>query len=83
MYHPDYAWMFFNWYLDKWWLENSTCTIKSSIDPAKLERIMKTSLSFDNFPVIEDEYKDEINQGNIVSAMIQISYWVMYVRIYV
>lgn len=46
---------------------NSSCTIASSIDPANLERIVKTSLIFDHFPIIEDKYKDVPNQGNIVS----------------
>ena len=74
MYHPGYAWLSFNWFLDNWWMENTTCTIESSIDPASLERIVRTSLSFGHFPVLDDEYKDEINQANIVSMMIQNNY---------
>ena len=66
MYHPNYAWMFLNWYKNGWWLANSSCTIESSIDPTNLERIVKSSLVFDHFPRIEDERKDEPNQGNIV-----------------
>ena len=66
MHHPEYAWMFFNWWKIGWWLANSSCTIESSIDPTSLEKIVKSSLVFDHFPRIEDERKDEPNQGNIV-----------------
>lgn len=65
MYHPTYAWMFFNWYLDEWWLGNSSCIVH---DSESLERVVRDSLVFDHYPRIEEEYKDKPNQGNIVSV---------------
>lgn len=67
MYHPTYAWMFFNWYLDHWWLANSSCTGKGLVKGENLERVVETSLVFDHYPRIEDEHRDEPNQGNVVS----------------
>jgi len=69
MYHPTYAWMFFNWYLDNWWIANSSCTIDDdgSVKGEISERVIRTSLIFDHYPRIEEEHKNEPNQGNIVS----------------
>ena len=67
MYHPTYAWLFFGWYPKNWWSVNTSCTIENSIPPENLERIVRTSLAFDHSPTIEDEDKDKLNQGNIVS----------------
>ena len=66
MYHPNYAWMVFNWYRNGWWLADTSCTIESSIDPTSLEKVVESSLAIDHFPRIEDEHKDVPNQGNIV-----------------
>ena len=59
--------MFFNWYRDDWWLANTSCILESSVVPQNIEEIMRTSLIIDPTPRIEDEYKDKLNQGNIVS----------------
>lgn len=67
MYHPTYAWMFFNWYLDNWWLGNSSCIKDGSVKGESLEKVVRTSLVFDQYPRIKDEHKDDLNQGNIVS----------------
>ena len=68
MYHPTYAWMFFNWYRNGWWLGNTSCILESSVVPENIEEVMRTSLIFDHSPRIEDEQKDKPNQGNIVST---------------
>lgn len=68
MFHPTYAWMFFNWYLDGWWMiNNSSCIMDGSVKTKDLEMVLRTSLILDHYPRIEDEYADERNVGNIVS----------------
>ena len=65
MYHPDYAWMFFNWYYGRWWFDaHDSC----SEDGEKLETVVQTSLVFDHYPRIEDERRNEPNTGKIVSS---------------
>ena len=71
MYHPMYAWILFNWYKDGWWMANTSCVIENSIDISKIEGVLINSLVFDHSPRIEDEYKDKINQGNIVSMSVR------------
>jgi len=66
MVHPQYAWMFFNWYMDQWWLDNSTCT-EEAIDPKRLETVIETSIVFDHYPRIENDRKNDLNVGKIVS----------------
>ena len=70
MYHPKYAWMFFNWYLDNWWLANSSCVLDGSVKGEDLERVLTTSLVYDHYPRIEEEHKDKLNQGGIVSIIV-------------
>ena len=67
MYYPTYAWMFFDWYLDNWWLANSSCVLDGSVKGESLARVVRASLVFDHYPRIEDEHRNRINQGNIVS----------------
>ncbi|XP_065899532.1 gamma-aminobutyric acid type B receptor subunit 2-like [Dysidea avara] len=64
MAHPEYAWMFFNWYNDNWWTDVS-CTKNDPATETAIENILLTSLLFDHFPRIDEEYKDELNVGNI------------------
>lgn len=60
--------MFYNWYIDNWWMmENSSCVVDGSVKETDLERVLRTGLSLDHFPKIEDEDADEQNIGNIVS----------------
>ena len=66
MVHPRYAWMFFNWYNDNWWT-NISCTKNNSVVEEAIEDILSTSLIFDHYPRIDEEYKDKPNVGNIVS----------------
>ena len=67
MFYPDYVWMFFNWYLDNWWLSKSNCT-RSGLQTKHLGRLIRNSLVLDHYPRIEDEDADKPNVGNIVSS---------------
>ena len=68
MFYPTYVWIFFNWYLEKWWAtDNSSCIADGSVKSEDLEMLVRSSLSMDHFPRIEDEHVDELNVGNIVS----------------
>ena len=68
MFHPTYVWMFFNWYLDNWWLvDNSSCIMDGSVNPQDLERVLRSSLILDHYPRIDDECANDQNVGNIVS----------------
>ena len=68
MFHPNYVWMFFDWYLEEWWKKiNGSCIIDGSVKPEDLEKLLKASLSLDHFPRIEEERKNKRNVGNIVS----------------
>ena len=68
MFHPTYAWMFFNWYSDGWWItDNSSCVRDGSVRVEDLQRVLRDSLILDHFPRIEDEQADKPNVGNIVS----------------
>ena len=68
MFHPTYVWMFFNWYLDNWWLvDNSSCIMGGSVKPQDLERVLRTSLILDHYPRIDDEHANDQNVENIVS----------------
>ena len=66
MFYPDYVWMFFNWYLDNWWLGESSCT-KNGLPAENLEKLLKDSIVLDHYPRIEDEDADKLNVGKIVS----------------
>ena len=69
MFYPNYVWMFFNWYLDNWWLAKSSCTQNGQVQSEDLERIVRTSLVLDHYPRIEDKDADKPNVGKIVSAI--------------
>ena len=66
MAHPEYAWMFFNWYNDNWWT-NISCTKNDPDKERAIENILLTSLIYDHYPRIDEEYRNESNVGNIVS----------------
>ena len=71
MFHPTYAWIFFNWYRDKFWIaDNPSCLMDKSAQPEDLERVLRTSLVMDQWPTVEDDEGDELNVGNIVSCII-------------
>ena len=61
--------MFFNWYLDNWWLVNSSCILDGSVQRESLARVVKTSIVFDHYPRLEDEHRDKANKANIVSLI--------------
>ena len=66
MFYPDYVWMIFNWYLDHWWLAESSCT-KRGLQAENLERLVRNSLVLDHYPRIEDKDAHKPNVGKIVS----------------
>jgi len=68
MFHPNYVWMFFNWYLDNWWLVESSCTKNGLVQGENLGRLVRTALVLDHYPRIEDKDVDKPNVGNIVSS---------------
>ena len=68
MFHPTYAWIIFNWYRDNFWVTDKPSCIKDgSVTPKDLERVLETSITLEQFPVIDHERIDELNVGNIVS----------------
>ena len=67
MFYPNYVWMFFNWYMDHWWLVKRSCTKDGKLPAKNLEKIVETSLVLDHYPRIEDEDANKTNVGNIVS----------------
>ena len=68
MFHPTYAWMFFNWYLNGWWMiDSSSCVMDGSARVKDLQQVLRNSLILDHYPRIEDERTNERNVGNIVS----------------
>ena len=69
MFYPDYVWMFFNWYLDNWWLSKSHCA-RSGLQTNYLGRLIRNSLVLDHYPRIEDKDANKPNVGNIVSTLL-------------
>ena len=68
MFHPTYVWMFFNWYLENWWVtDNASCIVDGTVKPKDLERVLRTSLNLAHYPRVEVDHQDERNIGNIVS----------------
>lgn len=71
MFYPEYVWMFFNWYLDKWWTAESSCIKNGQVQIEDLERkLVRTSLVLDNKPRIEAKDVDTPNVGKIVSNIV-------------
>lgn len=66
MYHPQYHWMFFNWYSDHWWFDElGSCVAQAQ----NLEKVVETSIILDHYPRIEEDRQDEPNIGKIVSII--------------
>ena len=65
MYHPEYAWMFFNWYMDRWWFDESECSEQAQ----ELEAVIETSIAFDHYPRLEEDQQNISNIGGIVSNL--------------
>ena len=55
--------MFFNWYMDRWWFDESSCEPQAK----SLESVIETSIVFDHYPRIDEDRKDDLNIGQIVS----------------
>ena len=70
MFHPTYAWILFNWYRDNFWVTDEPSCIKDgSATPKDLERVLRTSITLEQFPFIDDGRVDEQNVGNVVSNL--------------
>ena len=68
MFYPTYAWILFNWYRDIFWVNDEPSCIKDgSAEPKDLERVLRTSITLEHFPIIDEKQVDELNVGNIVS----------------
>ena len=65
MYHPEYVWMFFNWYGNSWWFYGS---MHNGCSAQNLELVIETSLVFDHYPRIDEDRLNDPNIGNIVSS---------------
>ena len=73
MFHPTYAWIIYNWYRDNFWVtDNPSCIMDGSAKPEDLERVLRTSITLEQFPIIADEQRDEQNVGKIVSNYLNI-----------
>ena len=83
MFHPTYAWMFFNWYLDNWWvIDNGSCVMDGSVNVKDLERVLRNGLVLDHLSRIEDDRADELNVGKVVSNIANISTQTVYMNNY-
>ena len=71
MFHPTYVWIYFDWYLENWWVTvNSSCIRDGSVKGEDLEEIIRFSLAVDHFPRIEENRRDDQNIGKIVSKQL-------------
>lgn len=62
MFYPTYVWMFYNWYIDDWWVIDSSwssCVSEGSVQVEDLESVLRNGLSLEYYPRIEDEHVDE------------------------
>ena len=68
MFYPRYVWILYNWFRDRFWVnDNPSCIMDDSAKPEDLERVLRTSITLEQWPAIDDEREDERNVGNIVS----------------
>ena len=83
MFHPTYAWMFFNWYLDNWWvIDNGSCVMDGSVNVKDLEKVLRNGLVLDHLSRIEDDRVDEPNVGKVVSNFANINIQTVYMNNY-
>ena len=68
MFYPRYVWILYNWFRDRFWVnDNPSCLVDGSAKPEDVERVLRTSITLEQWPAIDDEREDERNVGNIVS----------------
>ena len=61
MIHPDYVYMFHNWYSNEWWTQPPPdCEID------EVQRVLEFSLLFGHYPRIPEDMKNVTNVGNLV-----------------
>jgi len=68
MKHPDYVWMFHNWYNIDWWTDstNINCT------QDQMKEILRFQFVLDHYPRINEEDKNKTNVGGIVSERVHV-----------
>ena len=75
--------MFFNWYLDNWWvIDNGSCVMDGSVNVKDLETVLRNGLVLDHLSRIEDDRADEPNVGKVVSNFANISVQTVYINNY-
>ena len=68
MFYPKYVWILYNWFRDKFWVvDNPSCIKDDSAKQEDVEMVLRTSITLEQWPAIDDERVDERNVGNIVS----------------
>ena len=68
MFYPTYAWVVYNWYPEKWWMnDNSSCIRDRSVKAEDLERLIEHAIILDDNSRIDENRRDELNIGKIVS----------------
>ena len=60
--------MVYNWYPEKWWMnDNSSCIRDRSVKAEDLERLIEHAIILDDNSRIDENRRDELNIGKIVS----------------
>ena len=73
MIYPEYVWMSYGWYTEKWWLEEDTdCTAE------QMQRAIARSLAIHHFPIPTSE---EENAPTDVVYVSNFSIQQMYVKL--
>ena len=68
MFYPAYAWVVYNWYSEKWWMNgNSSCIRDGSVKAEDLEKLIEHAILLDDNSRIDENRRDEQNIGKIVS----------------
>ena len=62
--HPDYVWIFHNWYTIDWWMNTSNCT------QDQMKTVLSSQFVLDHYSRINDEDKNKTNIGGVVSEQV-------------
>ena len=60
---PDYVWMVHNWYTINWWKEG----VAFNCTPDEMRTVLNSQIVLDNYPRINEDDKNTVNIGGIVS----------------
>ena len=66
MIYPDYVWMTYGWYSERWWNDTANMT-DLSCSSVQLESAIERSLSFHHFPLPTQDEEDAPTDVNYVS----------------